>query len=326
MSKSNERPLPQVGGPGDALVPAKISASALHTFAESLRSDGYRYCRSDAFACREEAPAPSVSKSTHSESFASRFKFPPRNTAHLFHLVLWEKRPARHVASLCDSWYVTFEVEEFMMGPEIVIALGALALALAAIVRQNAHATRSQAAATQLQQEGQERAQTWKQRFEELAAEASGRGPADPESAKRLSTQLKMLELRLAEHDQLLSALVTEDEARHLWNVGKPDQAPYELHSSVEEELRHLVRRGLLKKTGDFRIHELPRQFQLCEHFEITDAGQLLLALRKHLKETDTRKADSLPPRSRASDVHFSTPADAPAPFEDDGTFQNSTN
>ena len=61
--------------------------------------------------------------------------------------------------------------------------------------------------------------------------------------------------------------------------------------------MRSLVRRGLLKKTHDFKIHELDSKFDLVHFFELTEAGEILLSLRKHLETADRRMKDSMPPR-----------------------------
>src|SRR5690606_35214594 len=125
-----------------------------------------------------------------------------------------------------------------------------------------------------------------------------------------------VLELRVMEHDALLCSLVTEDEARHLWNVSRDEPTIYQRHPGVEAELRSLVKRGLLRKQGDFKVHELPGEFDLHDRFVLTDSGEMLLALRRHLKATDTRPQDSLPPPVSALSEHESSiTRSAPPPF-----------
>ncbi len=198
------------------------------------------------------------------------------------------------------------------MGMEGVLSLIALGVAALAWGSAQAQGKRTQAALAVLKQEQDERFEQWEAQ-ESARAERSVAVPQPrdaplpatqlPEHIGKMASSVQVLELRALEHDALLCSLVTEDEARHLWNVSQNERMTYELHSGVEGELRSLVRRGLLKKSGDFKIHELPASFELKEHFLLTDSGEMLLALRKHLKSTDIRRQDSLPPRAPESGV-----------------------
>lgn len=121
-------------------------------------------------------------------------------------------------------------------------------------------------------------------------------GEEERRNLSALSSSLQVLEQRAQEHDALLCALVSEDEARHLWNISHAMPMSYQRRSSTEEELRSLVRRGLIRKKSAFKIHELPAEFELTENFEITESGTILLDLRQALKEADQKPAQSLPP------------------------------
>ena len=95
---------------------------------------------------------------------------------------------------------------------------------------------------------------------------------------------------------------MTEDEALHLWNISRDTSTLYERHPGVEAELRSLVRRGLLEKKVNFKIHELSGSFDLLRYFKLTEAGEILLSLRTHLEETDRRIKESMPPQLSKSD------------------------
>ena len=133
---------------------------------------------------------------------------------------------------------------------------------------------------------------------EEFGADSasSSTNEALERALRGLSSTVQVLEMRAQEHDALLCALVTEDEARHLWNLSKGVAMQYQKLASTEMELRSLVRRKLIAKKGDFKIHELGSTFNLIDHFELTDTGETLLELRKVLEGSDLAPATSLPP------------------------------
>lgn len=190
------------------------------------------------------------------------------------------------------------------MGTEMLVALGALTLAAAAVIQSLSLSRRLQQTEFRALQDSRIRDE-WQQRLDGLEMVESGqpvfeRDPNAPETERRirqLDSTVQVLELRALEHDSLLRALITEDEALHLWNVSRNTPTIYERHPGVESELRSLVRRGLLKKKRDFKIHELDSSFDLLRYFQLTDTGEILLSLRKHLEETDRSIKDSLPPR-----------------------------
>lgn len=132
---------------------------------------------------------------------------------------------------------------------------------------------------------------------------ASDAPPADGDGQKlrALAATVQVLEMRAREQDGLLCSLVTEDEARHLWNISRGEPMSYDSHPGVQGELRSLVRRRLLAKSGDFKIHELPSPFDLLKYFQLTEHGEVLLTLRKHLEDDDLRAAQSIPPRPPAA-------------------------
>ncbi len=113
---------------------------------------------------------------------------------------------------------------------------------------------------------------------------------------RHLESELATLEQQVAEHSSLLLALVTDDEARHLWFLERGDAVNYESHPGLQQELRSLTRRGFIEKRGDFRIHELHSPFNLVESFQLTSLGKTLLRKRQHLRQRDVAPADSLPP------------------------------
>lgn len=204
-----------------------------------------------------------------------------------------------------------------MLGPEIIIALCALVLATLAWGIARSQAARAQRTMTILQSDQQIQTDGMRETLAQVRGELErSSGGVELQAFRKLAATVKVLELRALEHDALLCSLVTEDEARHLWNAARDESAKYDRHLGVETELRSLVRRGLLKKRFDFKIHELPSSFELREHFELSDTGEMLLALRKHLKETDIRMADSLPPREADSGiVRTVVPKEGPPPF-----------
>jgi hypothetical protein len=133
---------------------------------------------------------------------------------------------------------------------------------------------------------------------------SSGSGATDSdwqrvgEQVAQLQSEVAVLDKRVAEQDGLLGALVTEDEARHLWFLERGSSASYDSHPGLQQELRSLTRRGLIQKRGDFKIHELPSPFDLVESFELTDIGRSLLSRRGHLEKSDVEPSDSLPPHA----------------------------
>lgn len=185
--------------------------------------------------------------------------------------------------------------EEIIVG---VVALVAIVLALVSLGRAQSLSER----AAKLEKLLTELEQRHRQAESAVQSSQPTDVPSDAEKEQLLQSQrglissVRVLELRAKEHDALLCALVTEDEARHLWNLSRGKGSQYELFDSTGAELRSLVRRGLIAKKGDFRIHELPHSFELDEHFELTEAGTILLDLRKTLEESDLRAQASLPP------------------------------
>lgn len=181
------------------------------------------------------------------------------------------------------------------MGTELMVALGALVLSLIAFSLTQAQSKQLEAEVKLHKAEREKLASELNSRISGVEELVSHRSEGS-DQVRQLKATVKVLELRALEHDALLCSLVTEDEAHHLWNVSQDEPILYECHGGVENELRSLVRRGLLRKQGDFKIHELPREFDLKDRFALTEAGEMLLSLRKHLKATDTSPKESLPP------------------------------
>jgi hypothetical protein len=201
--------------------------------------------------------------------------------------------------------------------PELLVALIAVALSFAALVRLRGLVEGARGFAKKLTGFADELAALRKSvasqatKASELkgAAVEVGGPPARGDSEaveiealdramRGLASTVQVLEMRAQEHDALLCALVTEDEARHLWNLSRGLSMQYELLASTEIEMRSLVRRKLIAKKGEFKIHELESPFELTEHFALTDAGETLLELRKMLQSSDMAPATSLPPQS----------------------------
>lgn len=187
------------------------------------------------------------------------------------------------------------------MGTEMLVALFALVLAAASAIKLVGVSRRLHQLEFRTSQASQIQ-NDWQERLEGLEMVESGVTvyAGDSESARQvrqLASTVQVLELRAREHDVLLRAVVTEDEALHLWNVSRDTSTVYERHPGVEAELRSLVRRGLLKKSHSFKIHELEAKFDVLRYFELTEAGEVLLSLRKHLESADHRMKDSMPPR-----------------------------
>lgn len=201
------------------------------------------------------------------------------------------------------------------MGMEMVVALGALLLSLVTFLMLNGQKSRTEAAHRALSSEQKKLTEELSERLRKIGERYGGSAGPDDGTVKNLAATVKVLELRVLEHDALLCSLVTEDEARHLWNVSRDEPTIYQLHPGVEAELRALVRRGLLKKQGDFKIHDLPGEFDLHDRFILTDSGEMLLALRRHLKALDTRPKDSMPPPASHSTSEAPATRSAPPPF-----------
>lgn len=181
------------------------------------------------------------------------------------------------------------------MGTELMIALGALVIALIAFALTQAQSKQLEAESKIHKVEREKLASELNSRIADVEEIVAHRSEGS-DQIRQLKATVKVLELRALEHDALLCSLVTEDEAHHLWNVSRDEPVQYQRHEGLENELRSLVRRGLLKKQSHFKIHELPQEFELQDRFTLTDTGEMLLALRKHLKATDTRPQESLPP------------------------------
>lgn len=195
------------------------------------------------------------------------------------------------------------------MGTELIIALGALVIALVAFALAQAQSRQLESESKVQKAEREKFSNDLNARLadmEELLSHRSDGG----DQVRQLKATVKVLELRALEHDALLCSLVTEDEAHHLWNVSKEEPTMYQRHDGLENELRSLVRRGFLRKQGEFKIHDLPTEFDLQDRFSLTDSGEMLLALRKHLKVSDTRPQESLPPPGPESEKRS-----APPPF-----------
>ncbi len=181
------------------------------------------------------------------------------------------------------------------MGTELIIAVGALVLALVAFSLTQGQSKLIESNEKKQRLALEQLAEDLARQVKELSFQLESNHGGD-EQLRQLRATVKVLELRALEHDALLCSLVTEDEAHHLWNVSRDEPMTYQHHGGLEEELRSLVRRGLLKKQGNFKIHELPGEFDLHDRFALTDTGEMLLALRKHLKVSDTRPQESMPP------------------------------
>jgi hypothetical protein len=195
------------------------------------------------------------------------------------------------------------------MGFELIIALGALVLALVALTKSQSGSTQLEDALKSQRHEHEQMQAELRSRLEELARQAPATeapGPdltgAQSQRKRTLESTVQVLEMRAREHDALLCSLVSEDEARHLWNIARDASVTYDSHPGVQGELRSLVRRGLVKKRGEFKIHELPSGFTVSDHFELSESGEVLLSLRKHLEASDSvAVATSIPPRAAAS-------------------------
>ncbi len=169
------------------------------------------------------------------------------------------------------------------MGMEGIIAVVALLIGLVALARGSAGRTDAG------------------ERREEAAS--SGAKSASDERLERVTKLVSQLEAevaplgeRVTENASLLAALVTDDEARHLWFLERGKPVSYDSHPALQQELRSLARRGFIQKRGDFKIHELQSPFDLLEAFELTSLGRSLLRRRSHLEQSDTAPSDSLPP------------------------------
>jgi hypothetical protein len=172
------------------------------------------------------------------------------------------------------------------MGLEIFIALIALAVAGTALAKVRSSA---------------QRGESYQPRVPSPGETASLSPASESQNLGALALKVQVLELRLQEHEALLACLVTEDEARHLWNISRGTPDVYESHPGVQAELRSLVRRGLLAKRSAFKIRELSGTFELSKHFLLTERGEMLLSLRKHLEAIDTREAESMPPSGQVA-------------------------
>lgn len=197
------------------------------------------------------------------------------------------------------------------MGTELIIAVGALVLALVAFSLTQGHSKQLESESKKQQEAFDKLAGDLKAQIKDLEFRLESSNGGD-DQVRQLRATVNVLELRALEHDALLCSLVTEDEAHHLWNVSRDAPTTYQHHGGLEEELRSLVRRGLLKKQGNFKIHELPNEFDLHDRFALTDTGEMLLALRKHLKSSDTRAQESLPPPPVSAS---SSRGNSPPPF-----------
>lgn len=105
--------------------------------------------------------------------------------------------------------------------------------------------------------------------------------------AEALHGELASLRKELSALAPLVTSVVTGIEVQHLRLLRKGDKVVYRNHQGVRDELRSLLGRGFMRKTQPGSIHELPGEFELTEHFELTEPGQSLLTMRERLEIED---------------------------------------
>jgi hypothetical protein len=196
------------------------------------------------------------------------------------------------------------------MGPELLVGVIAVVIAVVALVKSKSLSEELRAECAAVRSEGKVALEALESRLGESVPREGGTTPdlvvtepsAEGRQVRALVSTVQVLELRAREHDALLCSLVSEDEARHLWNISRDQSILYQRHPGVEDELRSLLRRGLIEKKSEFMIHELPASFDVTERFLLSETGEVLLSLRKHLEASDTIAVRrSMPPRSKVS-------------------------
>lgn len=109
-----------------------------------------------------------------------------------------------------------------------------------------------------------------------------------PETGRRVKlvevagVKLEMLELKEKQVEQrlqledmklILPLLLPDPERKHLLNLVRNPRLPYKRSRTVQDELRHLRSIELLKMKPSSTVTELPDEFKLEDHFEVTDRG-----------------------------------------------------
>jgi hypothetical protein len=93
-----------------------------------------------------------------------------------------------------------------------------------------------------------------------------------------LKEQQAVQSLQLEDIKLILPLLLPEAERKHLLILARNPSTQYKRTSLVKEELRHLRSLGLIKMKLNHTVGQLPEEFELAEHFEMTERGRRWVA------------------------------------------------
>jgi hypothetical protein len=95
-----------------------------------------------------------------------------------------------------------------------------------------------------------------------------------------LELKEKQVEQRLQLEDVklIIPLLLPEPERKHLLTLVRNPLTKYKKGSIVQDELRHLRSLGLIRMRENRTVGGLPNEFELADHFELTDRGKRWVA------------------------------------------------
>jgi len=90
---------------------------------------------------------------------------------------------------------------------------------------------------------------------------------------KQVEQRLQLEDIKL-----ILPLLLPEPERKHLLNLTWNPSTKYKRSHILQDELRHLRSLGLIKMKPNRTVGQLPDEFNLDDHFEITERGRRWVA------------------------------------------------
>jgi hypothetical protein len=103
----------------------------------------------------------------------------------------------------------------------------------------------------------------------------AGKQPNPRSDREFLEAILQKVDILVQAHQGSIGSRLSlpNEELVHLLNLRHQPTITYTLHANLQKELRHLRDLGLIKnKQGP--IGNLPKSFQLCEYFELSESGR----------------------------------------------------
>lgn len=90
---------------------------------------------------------------------------------------------------------------------------------------------------------------------------------------KQVEQRLQLEDIKL-----ILPLLLPEPERKHLLNLARNPSTRYKRSHVVQDELRHLRSLGLIKMKPNRTVGQLPDEFELEDHFDVTERGRRWVA------------------------------------------------